>query len=303
MTRKLFLFCLLLVLAACQAATPPAPTSSPTPLPPTPTPFPDPFEGKAKIGNYNMQITCWGTGEPTIILENELNSEVWLTTHLQTFSSITRTCRYPRVGMTAETENVTGPRTALDQVKELHALLQQTGVPGPYILVGFNMSTQNIVLYTNMYPDEVVGLVCLDCGHPSFLDFFAEKTKLLLTAEPNLSEDDKQTIDYFLSQKNDEEFLNIKEHIDIPASEKQVLAVTSLGDRPLIVLMDENITQETDNKLTNAYMAAAYESATVLSKLSTQGRIEVVKGTSYETIASNVAVPNAIKEVYAKVKK
>ena len=49
----------------------------------------------------------------------------------------------------------------LDQVKELHALLAQTGVPGPYILVGHSIAGYNMLLFTDQYPKEVVGLVCV----------------------------------------------------------------------------------------------------------------------------------------------
>ncbi len=321
MNRKLFLFCLLLALAACQAATPAAPTptftaapsltpvpsdtpipsSTPTPLPPSPTPFPNPFEGKTKVGNYDMTISCKGSGEPTIILDNGLENISWISNHLTSFSTISRTCRYPRVGTTDKTANPPGPRTGMDTTNELHALLHQTGVPGPYILVGHSIAVIDLLLYTSLYPDEVVGLVCVDC---TTIDFpFLEKIAPELTADPSLAATLGIDPKYTQVPPDPEAWKQNSEHIDIEASISQITSVTSLGERPFIVLVATNHPYDPDPRVVKAWQAAWEAGEASLSKLSTQGRLELVPGTDHTTILFSAAVAKAIQEVYDRVKK
>jgi pimeloyl-ACP methyl ester carboxylesterase len=56
------------------------------------------------------------------------------------------------------------PRTAGDIVTDLHALLQATAVPAPYVLVGHSFGGLVVRLYASAYPDEVFGLVLVDAA-------------------------------------------------------------------------------------------------------------------------------------------
>jgi pimeloyl-ACP methyl ester carboxylesterase len=56
-------------------------------------------------------------------------------------------------------------RTVQDSVDDLHALLGQAGVPGPYVLVGHSVGGLIVRLYASAYPDDVSGLVLAD-GQP-----------------------------------------------------------------------------------------------------------------------------------------
>ncbi len=315
MSRKLFLFCLMLVLAACQAATPLAPTPTltpapsmtlipsltPTPISPSPTPFPDPFEGKTKVGNFNMSISCKGSGEPTIILDNGADDISWKSIHLTTFSPISRTCRYPRVGTSAETENPPGPRTGMDTTRELYALLHQTGVPGPYILVGHSWAVIDLLLYTSQHPDEVVGLVCVDCP---YIDFpFLEKIQPELDKDPDLAATLGINPENTPVPSDPEAWKQFKEHIDMDASFTQIMAVTSLGNRPFIVLVSTDNPVDPDPRVVKAWQAAWEAGAASLSKLSSQSRLELVPGTDHLSILMDPTVGLAIKEVYDKVNK
>src|SRR5262249_13407844 len=51
------------------------------------------------------------------------------------------------------------PRTARQIASELHTLLQNANIPGPYVLVGHSIGGLNIRMFTELYPDEVAGLV------------------------------------------------------------------------------------------------------------------------------------------------
>lgn len=311
MFRKLWLLSLALVLAACQGlpsstptATPtitpiPTATLTPTPLPTaTPTPFPEDFTSEVWVGDYPMQITCKGTGEPTIILENGMDYISWPEPR---FSKISRTCIYPRVGMGLDPAK--GPRTTLDQVNDLHELLRLTGIPGPYILVGHSIAGFNLLLYTKQYPDEVVGLVCVDCRYPVFIDLFIEKLKAAYADDSDAEEKiHQQMLAFYVDEElPDETFWpNYKEKVDYYESAIQVREVTSLGDRPFIVLVaDYTQTALSDEWI---YFNKSWnEGQVLLSQLSTQGRTKVVYGTTHLSILYHANVTEAIQEVYDKV--
>jgi pimeloyl-ACP methyl ester carboxylesterase len=60
-----------------------------------------------------------------------------------------------------------GRHTGADSVRDLHALLEVAGVPGPYLLVGFSFGGLLAVMYAGTYPDQVMGLLSLDGSLPT----------------------------------------------------------------------------------------------------------------------------------------
>lgn len=50
-------------------------------------------------------------------------------------------------------------------MSELHALLVNAGIPGPYVLVGHSLGGLHMRLYAHNYPDDVVGLILVDSLH------------------------------------------------------------------------------------------------------------------------------------------
>jgi pimeloyl-ACP methyl ester carboxylesterase len=138
------------------------------------------FSGTVDTGNgRKFFLECHGSGSPTIILESGLRTrgDNWsradLLSHggapvLQEVAKFARVCTYDRPGTTLNPGEVSRsdpapmPRTALNVVRDLHALLRTARVPGPYVLVGHSMGGLFIRLYSAMYPEEVSGLVLVD---------------------------------------------------------------------------------------------------------------------------------------------
>jgi pimeloyl-ACP methyl ester carboxylesterase len=58
------------------------------------------------------------------------------------------------------------PRDAQHIAQELHTLLQNATIPGPYVLVGWSMGGLYARAYAAQYGDEVTGLVLIDSSHP-----------------------------------------------------------------------------------------------------------------------------------------
>jgi pimeloyl-ACP methyl ester carboxylesterase len=58
------------------------------------------------------------------------------------------------------------PRDAQHIAQELHTLLHNANISGPYVLVGWSFGGLYVREYAGQYGDEVVGLVLLDSSHP-----------------------------------------------------------------------------------------------------------------------------------------
>jgi len=154
------------------------------------------FAGLVDIGGRSIYLECHGTGSPTVILVAgyRASGRFWTDDLLQPDDSrqmvlpgvakATRVCTYDRPGTYAEiteeiipsrSDAITQPRTSMEVVEELHALLQAADVPGPYLLAGHSLGGFFARLYAATYPDEVVGLVLVDA--------FSERLETLLPPE------------------------------------------------------------------------------------------------------------------------
>jgi pimeloyl-ACP methyl ester carboxylesterase len=83
-------------------------------------------------------------------------------------ASFTRVCAYDRPGTTLDTDKfsrsdpVRMPRTALDAIRDLHALITAARIPGPYVLVGHSTGGLLVRLYARTYPQKIRGMVLVD---------------------------------------------------------------------------------------------------------------------------------------------
>lgn len=121
------------------------------------------------VGGYRMHIYCTGAngdGSPTVILEQGLGgiSSGWALVQPEV-AKVTRVCSYDPAGM-GWSDSGSEPRDAQHIAQELHTLLHNANIPGPYVLVGWSFGGLYVREYTGQNPDEVVGLVLLDSSHP-----------------------------------------------------------------------------------------------------------------------------------------
>lgn len=117
------------------------------------------------VGEYNMHIYCTGEGNPTVILEAGLNDFFVTWSKIQPeVAKVTRVCSYDRAGL-GWSESSLYPRTSDVMVEELHTLLRNTGIEGPYILVGHSFGGIVMRRFVQQYPDEVAGMVLVDSAH------------------------------------------------------------------------------------------------------------------------------------------
>src|SRR5215210_1375851 len=103
-----------------------------------------------------------GEGGPTVVMDSGIGGGVldWQTVQPKV-AKFARVCSYDRSGL-GWSESGPKPRTSPRIVEELHALLENAGVGGPYVLVGHSFGGANAQLYAAEYPKEVAGMVLVD---------------------------------------------------------------------------------------------------------------------------------------------
>jgi hypothetical protein len=85
------------------------------------------------VGGHRLHINCTGTGSPTVVIEAGLGdwSTSWGEAVQPAVAKTTRVCTYDRAGM-GWSEAGPLPRDAAQFARELHTLLQNAQIPGPY---------------------------------------------------------------------------------------------------------------------------------------------------------------------------
>lgn len=128
--------------------------------------FPPP--GKlVDVGGYRLHLYCMGKAgqSPTVILEAGLGSTYLDWSRVQPeVAAFAHVCSYDRAGL-GWSEGGTSPRSCSQMVTDLHTLLVNAHIPGPYILVAHSFGGLIVRLYADMYPQEVAGLVLVDTSH------------------------------------------------------------------------------------------------------------------------------------------
>jgi pimeloyl-ACP methyl ester carboxylesterase len=110
------------------------------------------------VGGFKMHIHCMGEGSPTVILETLAGgtSSYWGWVQPEVAEK-TRVCVYDRAGRgwsEPDPELMTLART----IRNLHSLLTNAGIEGPYVLVGHSIGGIYIRQFAAEYP--------ADAAHP-----------------------------------------------------------------------------------------------------------------------------------------
>jgi pimeloyl-ACP methyl ester carboxylesterase len=110
-------------------------------------------------------------------------------------------------------------------------------VPGPYVIAGHSLGGMFALSYTHRYPAEVGGIVLLDSMHPNQHNAFAG-TDRLLAVVPTLARMGLARV--FSDPKEGKPTTQAAEFVrdveEMPAELNRAAKLTSLGDRPLVVV-------------------------------------------------------------------
>jgi pimeloyl-ACP methyl ester carboxylesterase len=114
------------------------------------------------VGGHHLHLACTGQGSPTVILETGLGatSSAWALVQPAVASS-TRACAYDRAGL-GWSQAGPEPRDARQVTSELHMLLQNAGIGGPYVLVGHSNGGLYARMFASMHPADVAGVVLIE---------------------------------------------------------------------------------------------------------------------------------------------
>ena len=118
------------------------------------------------VGGFKMHIDCVGNGSPTVILEALSGgfSSYWAFIQPEVAKQV-RVCAYDRAGF-GWSESDPEPESPQRTAQNLHALLTNAGIEGPYVLVGHSKGGLYVRQFAEMFPQEVAGLVLMDSAHP-----------------------------------------------------------------------------------------------------------------------------------------
>ena len=196
------------------------------------------------VGGHRLYVECTGSGGPAVILQAGLgaSSSSWAGI-APAVAETTTVCSYDRAGHGRSDE--AGPQDGVALATDLHTLLERAGVPGPYILVGHSSGGPYVRVYAARYPEHVAGMVLLDAqpadaftalpNYPGFYSTF----RTVATLSPSLAR--IGLLGPLLGLSADESTLAAArggrdEFLVLPTALQQSSALTSIGDRPLIVV-------------------------------------------------------------------
>ena len=124
------------------------------------------------VAGTRLHLYCRGHGAPRVILDTGLGgvSLEWLPV-VERVAHFAEVCVYDRAGY-GWSDMGQFPRTTTHEVDELHALLINAGLRGPFILVGHSFGGYNAQLFARRYPPLTAGLVLIDASHPEQVERF-----------------------------------------------------------------------------------------------------------------------------------
>ena len=119
------------------------------------------------VGGYRLHLNCTGTGSPTVVIESGMGdwSASWSSWVQPEVAKTTRVCTYDRAGA-GWSESGSRPPTVEQFAKELHTLLQNAGIPGPYVLVGHSLGGLTVRVFVHEYAADVAGVVLIESMTP-----------------------------------------------------------------------------------------------------------------------------------------
>jgi pimeloyl-ACP methyl ester carboxylesterase len=66
------------------------------------------------------------------------------------------------------------PRNARQIARELREMLRRTGVPPPYLLVGYSFGGPCVRVFASLYPQEIAGMVLVDPTQEDFMEWLSK---------------------------------------------------------------------------------------------------------------------------------
>ena len=119
------------------------------------------------VGGYRLLLNCTGSGSPTVVLDSGImdSSQEWKDIQ-PILATRTRVCSYDRAGL-GRSDPSPHPRTSFWMAQEMHTVLANGNIEGPYVLVGHSFGGLNAIVFAAEHPQETAGVVLVDSINPS----------------------------------------------------------------------------------------------------------------------------------------
>jgi pimeloyl-ACP methyl ester carboxylesterase len=273
------------------------------------------------VGGERLHIQCVGTGSPTVVLDAALGGSSLDWSLVQpSLGRTTRVCAYDRAGM-GWSDAGPQPRTPRQIADEVHTLLTNAGIAGPYVLVGHSLAGKNVRLFALQHPEQVAGMVLVD-ARSEYVDANTSPTEAQAFQRANAAlaflyrvtrsvglirligasfwgapamPRETRTEGVLLQTSQRGVDAQTAEGLERAADDAQLQAAPSLGDRPLIVLASEQ------NMTATPYWAEAQRRQAALS---TNGRLIVAEGSGHSIHWEQpTLVIDAVRQVIADVRR
>ena len=211
------------------------------------------------VGGRRLYVHCTGSGSPTVVLVSGLaeTSVYWGGWIAPAVAQNTTVCAYDRAGQ-GWSDPPASPQDGLAVATDLHALLDHAQIPGPYVLVGHSTGGVYVRVFAARYPDQVAGIVFLDSqpnealtGLPDFPSqystlrrasaLFPSLARLGVFWLVNQFAPDTLPVPARVEERAVVSTASLNriqrdEFTELPVTLKEAAALTTLGDRPLIVV-------------------------------------------------------------------
>ncbi|MCD8539398.1 MAG: alpha/beta hydrolase [Leadbetterella sp.] len=125
-----------------------------------------------------------GKGGPTVVFQSGLGGDYKTWEAIQdSVSRFTTTLSYDRTGLQWSGPSKS-PKTLESMTRELEILLEKTGCPKPYILVGHSLSGLTLRPFIQRHKQDISGVIFLDVSHPEQVKRSSEELKKYLVVPP-----------------------------------------------------------------------------------------------------------------------
>jgi len=116
-----------------------------------------------KVNGHRLYLRCAGKGYPVVMLEAGLGdwSRGWKAVLASSAQVGTTVCAYDRFGL-GKSGTPTGTRTIESVVSDLHMLVSNAKLRGPYVFAGASIGGLITRSYVRLYPKQVAGMVLFD---------------------------------------------------------------------------------------------------------------------------------------------
>lgn len=121
------------------------------------------------VGGSNIHVTISGDGNPPVVIISGAgeSSYSWLAVQ-RDIAKFARVITYDRAGLGSS--KMKDRDHDVDPVAELRAVIDASGVPGPYLLLGHSLGGLIARRFMAMHPNDVAGMVFVDSTHEFLSD-------------------------------------------------------------------------------------------------------------------------------------